>query len=251
LQLMILHTGDFPLPNLGRCLVGRGLGRGRGVVCHVGRGGRGRRRADRLGVPELLVVAGEVGGVRREGRGRRVLWVVPSPSSPVDPPPLRSEGRCEMDFLVGRTLFGLRTGTEPGCCSGFRGGRGCRQQGWEERLLQLYLRTRQKRGAYFSGRSEEVGIWLISGGSTITSLIWEGSACKSSSSSFLVVFCTSSTFSPSSSSGRSCFLLTTVVASSGEIVVVAANVSRVVASATGGQHLVLGRKVQFGFLNLQ
>ena len=100
---MILHTGDFPLPNLGRCLVGRGLGRGRGVVCHVGRGGRGRRRADRLGVPELLVVAGEVGGVRREGRGRRVLWVVPSPSSPVDPPPLRSEGRCEMDFLVGRT----------------------------------------------------------------------------------------------------------------------------------------------------
>ena len=73
------------------------------MVCHVGRGGRGRRRADRLGVPELLVVAGEVGGVRREGRGRRVLWVVPSPSSPVDPPPLRSEGRCERDFLVGRT----------------------------------------------------------------------------------------------------------------------------------------------------
>ena len=27
--------------------------------------------------------------------------------------------------------------------------------------LQLYLSTRQKRGAYFSGRSEEVGIWLI------------------------------------------------------------------------------------------
>ena len=151
---MILQTGDFPLPNLGRCLVGRGLGRGRGVVCQVGRGGRGRRRPDRLGgLPDgLLLVAGEVGGgVLREGRGLRVLWVVSSTSSPAadPPPPLRSEGRCEMDFLVGRTcqeeklwtdhfeqstLFGLRTGTEPGCCSGFRGGRGCRQQGWEERL---------------------------------------------------------------------------------------------------------------------
>jgi len=246
---MILHTGDFPLPNLGRCLVGRGLGRGRGVVCHVGRGGRGRRRADRLGVPELLGVGGDVGGVRREGRGRRVLCVVPSPSSPAADPPLRSGGRCGMDFLVGRTLFGLRTGTDPG--SGFRGGRGCRQQGWEERLLQLYLSTRQKRGAYFSGRSEEVGIWLISGGSTITSLIWEGSACKSSSSSLLVAFCTSSTFSSvRSSSSRSCCLLTTV-AVSGKIVVVADNVSTVVSSTTGGQHLVLGRRVQFGFLNLQ
>ena len=146
---MILHTGDFPLPNLGRCLVGRGLGRGRGVVCHVGRGGRGRRRADRLGVPELLGVGGDVGGVLREGRGRRVLCVVPSPSSPAADPPLRSGGRCGMDFLVGRTcqeqklwrdhleqgtLFGLRTGTDPG--SGFRGGRGCRQQGWEERLYR-------------------------------------------------------------------------------------------------------------------
>ena len=100
LQLMILHTGDFPLPNLGRCLVGRGLGRGRGVVCQVG---RGRRRADRLGTPELFGVAGEVGGVLREGRaGRRVLWVVPSPPSS-DDPPLRSGGRCGMDFRVGRT----------------------------------------------------------------------------------------------------------------------------------------------------
>jgi len=72
---MILQTGDFPLPNLGRCRVGRGLGRGRGVVCQVGRGGRGRRRADRLGAPELFLgVAGEVGGVLRVGRaGRRVL----------------------------------------------------------------------------------------------------------------------------------------------------------------------------------
>ena len=104
LQLMILHTGDFPLPNLGRCLVGRGLGRGRGVVCQVGRGGRGRRRAERLGAPELFGVAGEVGGVLREGRaGRRVLWVVPSPPSSDDPPPLRNGGRCGMDFLVGRT----------------------------------------------------------------------------------------------------------------------------------------------------
>ena len=103
LQLMILHTGDFPLPNLGRCLVGRGLGRGRGVVCQVGRGGRGRRRADRLGAPELLGVAGEVGGVLRDGRaGRLVLWVVPSPPSS-DDPPLRSGGRCGMDFRVGRT----------------------------------------------------------------------------------------------------------------------------------------------------
>ena len=73
LQLIILHTGDFPLPNLGRCRVGRGLGRGLGVVCHVGRGGRGRRRDDRLGVPELFGVAGVVGGVRRVGRGRRLL----------------------------------------------------------------------------------------------------------------------------------------------------------------------------------
>jgi len=254
LQLMILQTGDFPLPNLGRCLVGRGLGRGRVVVFHVGRGGRGRRRADRLGVPEFLGVAGEVGGVRREGRGRRVLWVVTSPSSPAADPPLRSGGRCGMDFLVGRTLFGLRTGTEPG--SGFRGGRGCRQHGWEERLLQLYLRTRQKRGAYLSGRSEEVGIWLISGGSTITSLICEGSACKSSS--FLGAFSTSSTFSSVGSSGRSCCLLTTntvaaaaAAEGSGKIVVVGANVSTVVSSTTGGQHLVLGRRAQFGFLNLQ
>ena len=107
MQLMILHTGDLPLPNLGRCLVGRGRGRGRAVVCQVGRGGRGRRSEDRLGVFEIFGEAAVVGGVRRVGRGRRLRWVVTSSSSGAADPPLRRggrpTGRFGIDFLVGRT----------------------------------------------------------------------------------------------------------------------------------------------------
>ena len=100
---MILHTGDLPLPNLGRCLVGRGRGRGRAVVCQVGRAGRGRRREDRLGVFEIFGAADVVGGVLRLGRGRRLRWVVTSSSSGPADPPLRRGGRFGIDFLVGRT----------------------------------------------------------------------------------------------------------------------------------------------------
>ena len=104
---MILHTGDLPLPNLGRCLVGRGRGRGRAVVCQVGRAGRGRRREDRLGVFEIFGAADVVGGVLRVGRGRRLRWVVTSSSSGAADPPLRRggrpTGRFGIDFLVGRT----------------------------------------------------------------------------------------------------------------------------------------------------
>ena len=104
---MILHTGDLPLPNLGRCLVGRG----RAVVCQVGRGGRGRRREDRLGVLEIFGAAAVVGGVRREGRGgRRLRWVVTSSSSGAADPPLRRGGRFGIDFLVGRTCVRQKLG---------------------------------------------------------------------------------------------------------------------------------------------
>ena len=108
---MILHTGDLPLPNLGRCLVGRGRGRGRAVVCQVGRGGRGRRREDRLGVLEIFGAAAVVvGGVLRVGRGRRLRWVVTSSSSGAADPPLRRGGRFGIDFLVGRTCVRQKLG---------------------------------------------------------------------------------------------------------------------------------------------
>ena len=111
---MILHTGDLPLPNLGRCLVGRGRGRGRAVVCQVGRGGRGRRREDRLGVFEIFGAAAVVGGVLRVGRGRRLRWVVTSSSSGAADPPLRRggrpTGRFGIDFLVGRTCVRHKLG---------------------------------------------------------------------------------------------------------------------------------------------
>ena len=113
---MILHTGDLPLPNLGRCLVGRGRGRGRAVVCQVGRGGRGRRREDLLGVFEILGAAAVVGGFLRVGRGRRLRWVVTSSSSGAADPPLRRggrpTGRFGIDFLVGRTFVRQKLGEE-------------------------------------------------------------------------------------------------------------------------------------------
>ena len=126
------------------------------------------------------------------------------------------------DRSVERTFPDARKWLESGWSAG--------ERSWSKIIWKAKQNLTEHRSCLSNKKRLSQKLKITSGGSTITSLIWDGCACKSS---FLFAFCTVSL--TSSSSGRSGWL-TTVVAtgSSGKIVVVGGG--NVVASTTGGQH---------------